>query len=223
MMLSASQVHALLDHMCARCAGSHYFLATVRCGAPLTRTESFLKNVPTKLLQSFFNRLPDDQLNIGRGFTHPTDLEMEVSHFSKVLQIHLVDMTLNLALMLDFNCGVEGIPTIDLIKDEVKVNYPPHKGNIANEPEDDMEMPASVPGPSTHQQTAHARLSKLLAAPVDQQPFSSAPIGKVEALMLIENRTLILIKISTEEALTCFDAHASQDEASYDGDVSDAE
>ena len=41
--------------------------------------------------------------------------------------------------------------------------------------------------------------------------------------MLKENRTLTLIKVGREEALTCFDAHASQDEASYDGDVSDAE
>ena len=29
MMLSASQMHALLDHMHARCAGSHSFLAAV--------------------------------------------------------------------------------------------------------------------------------------------------------------------------------------------------
>ena len=38
-----------------------------------------------------------------------------------------------------------------------------------------------------------------------------------------ENRTLTLIKVGTKEASTHFDAHASQDEASCDADVSDAE
>ena len=84
-MLSAFQVCALLDHMYARCAGSHSFLAAVRCGTTLTRTESFLKNHPAKLLQSFFNRLPDHQIDIERGSIHPTGLEMEVNHFSSVL------------------------------------------------------------------------------------------------------------------------------------------
>ena len=72
-MLSAPQVHALLDHMHARHAGSHSFLAAVQCGTTLMRMESFLKNGPAKLLQSFFNRLPDHQINIERGSTHPTD------------------------------------------------------------------------------------------------------------------------------------------------------
>ena len=38
-----------------------------------------------------------------------------------------------------------------------------------------------------------------------------------------ENRTQTLIKVGAEEASTYFDAHVSQDEASYFGDVSDAE
>ena len=38
-----------------------------------------------------------------------------------------------------------------------------------------------------------------------------------------ENRTQTLIKVGAEEASTHFNAHASQDEASYDGDISDAE
>ena len=83
--LSASQVHALLDHMCARCAGSHSFLAAVWQGKTLIRPESFLWNGPTQLLQSFFDRLPDHQTDIERGSTHPTQLEIEVDHFSKVL------------------------------------------------------------------------------------------------------------------------------------------
>ena len=82
--LSAPQVHALLDHMRARHAGSHSFLAAVQWGTTLMRPESFLQNGPTQLLQSF-NRLPDHQTDIERGSTHPTQLEMEVDHFSKVL------------------------------------------------------------------------------------------------------------------------------------------
>ena len=72
--LSAAQVHALLNHMHARHAGSHSFLAAIWWGT-LTRPESFLQNGPTQLLKSFFDRLPDHQTDIKRGSTHPTHLE----------------------------------------------------------------------------------------------------------------------------------------------------
>ena len=73
------------------------------------------------------------------------------------------------------------------------------------------------------QPTASSGSSKTPAPPADQQWFSPQPIGRLKALMLKKNRTLTLIKVGAEEALTLFDAHASQDEASYDGDMSDAE
>ena len=38
-----------------------------------------------------------------------------------------------------------------------------------------------------------------------------------------ENRTQTLIKVGTEEATTCFDAHTSQDEANYDGNISEVD
>ena len=139
---------------------------------------------------------------------------MEVNHFSSVLQTHLVDVTLNPTLMLNFDCGVEGVPTINLTKDEIKVHYPLHKGNIAEDPEDDMEMPTAVPNPSGS--------SKTPAPPADQQLFSPQPTGRLEALMSKYYRTLAFMKVGIEEALTCFNAHASQDEASYDGDMSEA-
>ena len=41
--------------------------------------------------------------------------------------------------------------------------------------------------------------------------------------MLKENRTQTLIKVGTEEATTHFDAHTFQDEASYDGDISEVD
>ena len=121
--------------------------------------------------------------------------------------------------MLGFNCGVKGIPMIDLTKDEVEVCYLPHQGNIAEDP----EMPSAVPGPSTCQPTAHGGSCKTPAPPADQQWFSPQAIGRLETLMLKENRALTLSKVGTEEVLTRFNAHASQDEASYNGDMSNAE
>ena len=59
--LSAPQVRALPNHMHARHAGRHSFLAAIQRGTTLTRPESFLQNGPTQLLQSFFDRLPDHQ------------------------------------------------------------------------------------------------------------------------------------------------------------------
>ena len=41
--------------------------------------------------------------------------------------------------------------------------------------------------------------------------------------MLKEGRAQMHITVGAEEALTRFDAHASQDEANYDGDISNAE
>ena len=84
--LSAPEVRTLLDHMHARHAGSPSFLAAVQHSTTLMRTESFLQNDRTKLLQSFFNWLPDHQTDIERGSTRPTQLEVKVNHFSKVLQ-----------------------------------------------------------------------------------------------------------------------------------------
>ena len=45
-------------------------------------------------------------------------------------------------------------------------------------------------------------------------------MDRVKALMSKENRTQTLIKVGTEEAATHFDVQTSQDEESYDGDVS---
>ena len=173
---------------------------------------------------------------------------MEVDHFSKVLQTCLVDVTANPTLMLDFSCGIEGIPNIDLTKDEVEVHYLLPKSNIADDPENDIEMPTTAPGPSNHHQTVHGESFQNAVPPhmdsdvvpgtssasalgiipttslaSDKQQFSPQSIGRLKTLMLKENRTQTLIKVAAEEASTCFDAHASQEEASYDGDISDAE
>ena len=243
--LSAPQVHALLDYMHARCAGSHSFLAAVWWGTTLMRPESFLQNSPTQLLQSFFDRLPDHQTDIERGSTHPTQLEIEVDLYSKVLQTCLVDITSDPALMLDFRCGIKNIPTINLTGKEAVLRYSLLKGNIA---EDDPEVPTTALGHLSHQQTFHdesfssvipphtgsgaapatSSASALRIIPTallatEKQEFSPQSIGRLKALMLRENRTQTLIKVGAEEASTRFDAHTFQDEASYDGSISDAD
>ena len=153
--LLAPQVHVLLDHMCARCAGSHSFLATVQQGTALTRPESFLWNGPTQLLQSFFDRLPDHQTDIERSSTHPIQLESKVDHFSKALCTHTVDVTLDPALMFDFKSGIKKIPTINLTGEEAALYYPPLKGNIADNPEDNLDASTTALGHLNHQQTVH--------------------------------------------------------------------
>ena len=220
--------------MHARCAGSHSFLAAVWQGTTLMRPESFLWNGATQLLQFFFNGLPDHQTDIKRGSTHPTQLEMEVDHFSKVLQTHLVDVTSDPALMLDFRFGIKDVPTIDLTKDEAVLCYPPLKGNFADDPEDDLQVSTTAPGPSNCHQTdcdksfwsvapphndsgaapATSSASALRIIPTtslatDEQEFSSQSIGRLKALMSKGNRTQTLIKVGAEEASTCFDAHIS--------------
>ena len=132
--LSAPQVHALLNHMHARHAGSHSSLAAIWWGTTLTRSESFLQNGPMQLLQSFFDRLPHHQTDIKRGSTHPTQMESEVNHFSKVLQTHMVNVTSDPAPMIDFKSEIEGIPTINLTGEDAALYYLPLKGNIAQDP-----------------------------------------------------------------------------------------
>ena len=243
--LSAPQVHALLDHMHARHAGSNSFFAAIKLGTTLTRPESFLWNGPAQLLQSFFDRLPDHQTDIKRGSTHPTQMESEVNPFSRVLQICIVDVTSNPALMLDFKSGIKSVPTIDLTMEEAVLHYPPFKGNIAEDPEDDLDVPTTALVHSSHQHTVHVEsfssvvpvhtdsvgaqavpsTSVLRNIPtasfiMDKQEFSPESINRLKALMSKESRTQTLIKAGIEEATKCFDAHTSQDEASYDGDIS---
>ena len=246
-MLSAPQVHALLDHMHARHAGSHSFLAAVQHGTTLLRPEFFLQNGPTQLFQSFFEKAARPS-NIERGSTHPTQMEMEVDHFSKMLQTRLVDVTSNQAHMLDFSYGIKGIPTINLTKDEAMVHYLPLKGNIADDPEEDLEVLTTASGPLNHHQTvcdepfwsavpphtnsdvapgtSSASASGIIPTTLlatGKQQFSPQSIGRLKALMLKENRAQTLIKVGAEEAFTPFDGHVSQDETSYNGNVSDAD
>ena len=98
---------------------------------------------------------------------------MEVDHFSKVLQTHLVDVTSDPALMLDFRCGIENVPTIDLTGEEVVLCYPPSKGNIVDDPEDDLEVPTTALGHLSHQQTVPDELFSSVALPLTDSGAAS--------------------------------------------------
>ena len=188
-----------------------------------------------QLLQSFFDRLPDHQTDIERGLTCQTQMESEVNHFSKALQTHMVDVTLDPALILNFKSEIGGIPTIDLTGEEAVQHYPLLRGAITQDLKDDLDVPATAPGHSSHRHAVHdesfssitpshtgsggapAKSSTLvLSIPMDsliinKQGFSPKSINGLKALMSKENRTQTLIKVGTEEATTRFDAPTSQD------------
>ena len=93
----------------------------------------------------------------------------------------MVDVTSNPVLMLDFKSRIEGIPTIDLTTKEV-AHYPPLKGNIAEDPEDDLDVPTTALGHSSHQHTVHHE-SFLSVAPVNaEHPYSFIGHGQIGIL-----------------------------------------
>ena len=111
--------------------------------------------------------------------------------------------------------------------------------------EDDLDAPTTAPGHSSHQHAvcdesfssiapSHTGSRGAPAVPstlilsiptdsliIDKKGFSPKSIDRVKAPMSKENRTQTLIKVGTEEATTHFDAPTSQDEESYDGDISE--
>ena len=52
-----------------------------------------------------------------------------------------MDVTSDPALMLDFRCGIENVPTIDLTREEAVLHYLLLKGNIADDPEETLRCP----------------------------------------------------------------------------------
>ena len=112
--------------------------------------KSFLQKDPTQLLESFFNRLPDHQTGINRGSTCPTQLEREVNQISPAFQACMVDMASDPALMLNYKSAAADVPTIDLTGEKANIHYPPLRGNIARNPEDDLDAPTAEFGCSIH-------------------------------------------------------------------------
>ena len=158
----------------------------------------------------------------------------------------MVDVTSDPALMLNFKSEIEGIPTINLTGEEAVLHYPLLRGNITQDLKDDLDAPTTAPGHSSHQHAVHdesfssitplhtssggvpatsstlvLRNIPMASLVIDKQGFSPKSIDRLKALMLKQNRTQTLIKVGTKEATTCFDALTSQDEESYDGNISE--
>ena len=160
----------------------------------------------------------------------------------------MVDVTLDPVLMLNFTSEIKGIPTINLTGEEAVLHYLPLKGNIAQDPKDDLDAPTTAFGHSSHQHAVRDESFSSVAplhtgsggAPamsstlvlrniptalliINKQGFSPKSINRLKTLMLKENRTQTLIKVGTEEATTHFNAPMSQDEGSYDGNISEVD
>ena len=58
----------------------------------------------------------------------------------------MVDVTLDPALMLDIKSEIKGIPTINLTGEEAVLHYLPLKGNIAQDPKDNLDVPTTALG-----------------------------------------------------------------------------
>ena len=157
----------------------------------------------------------------------------------------MIDTASNPALMLNFKSEITSVPTINLTGEEADIHYPPLRGNITKDPEDNLDASTAAPGHSIHRHCVHDESFSSIAlshtgsavAPavpstsglqgiptssliINTKTFSPKSINRVKALMSKENRAHTLITVGVEEAATCFNAPTSQDEKSYDGDVS---
>ena len=99
--LSPPQMHTLLDHLHARWAGGQALLDAVRRDNTSTWPESFPDKGPSHLLQSFFHSLPDHQVDIKRGSTALSQIEVEVSSAAAALRAHMTDVCADPTLMLN--------------------------------------------------------------------------------------------------------------------------
>ena len=173
-------------------------------------------------------------MGIDRDSIHPTELEKEVNQINKTLRTHMIDTASDPALMLNFQSEVADIPTIDLTGEEVNIRYPPPRGNIAQDPQDDMNASVAAPGHSNHPHgvcdesflsiaPSHTGSAVAPAVPstlglqgipttsliINKKTFSQKSIDKVKSLMSKESRVQTLITVGTEEAATHFDATTS--------------
>ena len=63
----------------------------------------------------------------------------------------MVEMASDPALMLNYKSEATDIPIINLTGEEATIHYAPLRGNIAQDPEDDLDASTTAPGHSIHQ------------------------------------------------------------------------
>ena len=78
----------------------------IRSSNTSTQPESFLDKGPSHLLQSFFNSLPDHQVDIKRGSTALTQIEVEVNNAAATLRACMTDICADPAVMLNLKPSV---------------------------------------------------------------------------------------------------------------------
>ena len=99
-----------------------------------------------------------------------------------------------------------------------------HQQTVRDESFSSVAPPNTGSGVAPATSSASAfRIIPTASLAIEKEKLSPQSIGRLKALMSKENRTQTLIKVGAEEASTHFSAHTSQDEASYNGDVSDAD
>ena len=103
---SPPQMHALLDHRRTRRVGGQALLDAIRHGNTSTQPESFLDKGPAHLPQSFFDYLPDHQVDIKKGLTALTQIEIEVNNAAATLRTRMTDVCADPALMLNLEPSV---------------------------------------------------------------------------------------------------------------------
>ena len=143
--LSPPQMHALLDHLRTRWAGGQALLDAIRCGNTSTRPESFLDKGPSHLLQSFFDSLPDHQVDIKRGSTALTQIEVEVNSTAAALRACMTNVCADPTLMLNLKPSVQAVTTIDLTQDEAVIKFPLERGNIVPAQRDNKDAINAIP------------------------------------------------------------------------------
>ena len=105
----------------------------------------------------------------------------------------MVDVTSNPAFMLDFKSGIKGIPTIDLTTEEVALHYQPLKGNIAQDPEDNLYVHTTAFDHCSHQHTVHDESFSSLA-PVHTDSGGAPAMPSTSVLRNIPTASLVIDK-----------------------------
>ena len=105
----------------------------------------------------------------------------------------MVDATSDPALMLNFKSKIRGIHTINLTGEEAILHYPQLRGNITQDLEDNLDVPTTAPGHSSHQHTVHDE-SFSSVAPSHTGSGGAPAASSTSVLRNIPSDTLIIDK-----------------------------
>ena len=105
----------------------------------------------------------------------------------------MVDTASDPALMLNYKSEAADIPTIDLTGEEANIHYPPPKGNITYDPEDDLDTSTAAPGHSIHPYGVHDE-SFSSVAPSHMGSAEAPAVPSTSALQGIPASSLVINK-----------------------------